>query len=457
MASAAVRSVAAPLTGLPDPVTTQDGQDSWSLGEVLKAHLTTLAAAGGTLRMVKDRFHHLLPSDPAVISDLNEARETWQRPPETFYQTEKLAVMGSLLAGVVHELNNPLSVVLGQTALLREVLGSGPHAAQAGKIALAAERCARIVKNFLAFARQQSPERQPVMLNQVVQETVELLAYSLRMDNVEVSLDLSEDLPPLWADPNQLHQIVVNLVTNAHHAMREVSDRRLTLTTRCDESGRWVRLEVADTGPGVPPAIRSRIFQPFFTTKPPGQGTGLGLSICQGIAEDHGGTVSLESPSGGGAVFVIRLPASVPPAPGVRGDEELPPVHGKRILLVEDEPNLSDLLADILSADGHHVDTAAHGIQALELLGEQASDLILSDIKMPELDGPGLYRELERRHPELCRRVIFLSGDALSPESSAFLSRTGALTLSKPFSLDEVRRVVQQTLRASVADPACCR
>jgi len=382
-------------------------------------------------------------------AERGRAEEELGRQRDALYQSEKLAAMGQLLAGVAHELNNPLSVITGHTAILRQTVG-GPLAERAEKIAKAAERCARIVKNFLALARQQPPERTRVDLNRVVREAVELLAYPLRVDNVEVSLDLADDLPALWADPHQLHQVVVNLVSNAHHAMRETpSSRRLTLATRHDAGRGWVHLEVADTGPGIPPEIQQRIFEPFFTTKPMGQGTGLGLSLCQGVIESHGGFIRVASQPGEGAVFVVELPAEAPPqaeseAPGT---EALPAVRGKTILVVDDEPEVADVLAELLAADGHQVETAANGVQALDKLRERAYDLIVSDLRMPELDGPGLYRELERRDPRLLRRLIFLTGDTLRPESREFLERTRAPSLTKPFDVAEVRRVVEQALR----------
>jgi CheY-like chemotaxis protein len=206
---------------------------------------------------------------------------------------------------------------------------------------------------------------------------------------------------------------------------------------------------VADTGPGIPPEVQRRIFEPFFTTKPPGEGTGLGLSLCHGIIEGHGGSIQTESAPEGGAVFLVELPVAAPPpiTPEARVAELLRPIRGKTVLVVDDEPEVASMLAEMLSADGHAVDTAGNGAIALEKLGERTYDLILSDMKMPELDGPGLYRELERRYPELTRRVLFLTGDTLGPEITEFLERTGARSLNKPFALEEARRVVQQVLR----------
>jgi anti-sigma regulatory factor (Ser/Thr protein kinase) len=214
----------------------------------------------------------------------------------------------------------------------------------------------------------------------------------LRVDDVTAVLELDPALPPLWADPHQLHQVVVNLVTNAHQAMRQSAPpRAITLATRLDPARGRVVLTVADTGPGIPPPIRQRIFEPFFTTKPPGHGTGLGLSLCQGIVEQHRGTIEVESPPGRGAVFRIELPVEAPPAESEAAAEaELPPIEGRTILLVDDEPDVAALLADLLAEDHHQVDVAHHGAAALGRLTRRAYDLILSDLRMPELDGPGL-------------------------------------------------------------------
>ena len=374
-----------------------------------------------------------------------------ERQREAMYHREKLAEMGSLLAGVAHELNNPLTVVIGRITLLRATMEGGPRAEGLDKAAAAADRCVRIVRNFLALARQRPPERQKTSLNQVVREAVELLAYLLRVNNVEVSFALAEDLPALWADSHQLHQVVVNLITNANQAMQEgAGPRRLTFTTRSDAERRRVIIEVADTGPGIPPAVQKRIFEPFFTTKPAGQGTGLGLPMCQGIVEGHGGSIRVESAPGHGARFVVELPVELPPVQ----DSEAPPTpaqprrRGGRILVVDDEPEVARLLEEILAADGHRVDTAVNGAEALGKLREGGYDAVLSDIRMPILDGPGLYRWLERERPQLTRRIVFMTGDTLSPQTREFLDASGAPTVEKPFDADVVRRLVAHILPA---------
>jgi signal transduction histidine kinase len=376
---------------------------------------------------------------------------------EALLQGEKLATMGTLLAGVAHELNNPLAVVLGRATLLAHKLADDPRAADAQKLVGAAEQAARIVRNFLALARQRPPERTRVHLGQLVQEAMELIIYPLRVDNVDVQVDLADSLPAVWADPHQLQQVVINLVTNAHHAMRQTPPpRRLTLSTRHDPVRNWVSLRVTDTGPGISPEVQARIFQPFFTTKPPGEGTGLGLALCQGIVEGHLGTIRVESALGHGAAFVVELPVDPrqTPRPEAGPVADAPLIRGKRILVVDDEPEVGEILRELLGQDGHVVDTVITGARALERLRERTYDAILSDNRMPGLDGPGLYRELEHGHPESVHRMILLSGDALPPRTQEFLRKSRVPIIYKPFDLDAVRRVVQRVLRTAGSPPA---
>jgi len=367
-------------------------------------------------------------------------------------QSEKVATMGSLLAGVAHELNNPLAIVMAHAQLLEEeAAGTDPDMeARTSKIVRATERCARIVKNFLALGRQRPPERDVVDVNGVIKHVLEMLSYGLRTEGVAVYTDLADPLPSLWADEHQLHQVLVNIITNAQHAMRAAPDpRRLRITT-APASGDRVRIAIADTGPGIPAELRDKVFEPFFTTKPAGEGTGLGLSLCRNIVAEHGGTMTVESEPGQGTTFVIELPiptsirqaaAAAPPRSAAVGPS-------KRLLVVDDEPDLASVLKEILTRAGHHVDVAHDGEAALVLLARTAYDLVLSDTKMPGMDGIGLYRELQRRFPGVSGRVIFLTGDVLSAEKRQFLESTGLPCLTKPFDVQEVGRLVHQQLRA---------
>jgi two-component system NtrC family sensor kinase len=360
--------------------------------------------------------------------------------------------MGNLLAGVAHELNSPLSVILGQVGLFAPS-GVDPNArARVKDIGEAAERCVRIVRSFLTMARRQPPERGHVSLNHLLPEAVELLAFELRIANIEVGFDLAKDLPLIWADAHQLKQVVVNLVTNARQAVQDAAGpRRLRLQTRHDVSSGRARIEVADSGPGIPREIRARIFDPFFTTKPDGEGTGLGLALARGIVESHGGAIGVDCEPGEGARFVIELPVGPPPGPAAGRDDldaAAPAVPGKTILVVDDEPAVASLLAEALARDGHKVDLAANGAVALRMLGARYYDLIVSDSGMPVLSGPELYREVERREPRLARRFVFVTGDILNPRTRAFLARTGAPQLEKPFTVESVKRVVRRALLA---------
>jgi CheY-like chemotaxis protein len=243
--------------------------------------------------------------------------------------------------------------------------------------------------------------------------------------------------------------VVLNLVTNAQDAMRGTDGpRMMVVSTSFDRATRRVRVEVSDTGPGIPAAVRPRLFEPFFTTKPQGQGTGLGLPLCQGIVENHGGTIEAESEEGKGALFRVLLPLELrrdaePEAAG--GAEQ---GKGGKILVVDDEEHVAAVLAEMLAVDGHRIDVAQNGALALDRLRQGTYDLVLSDIRMPELDGLGLYQEVRRLHPEMSRRFVFLTGDRLSAETGRFLASAGAPSLAKPFHLDEVLSVVRRMLQA---------
>jgi two-component system NtrC family sensor kinase len=385
--------------------------------------------------------------------DLRRQNETLevqiQERTHQLLEAGKLATMGNLLAGVAHELNSPLSVILGQVGLFSQT-GVDPKArARVKDIGEAAERCVRIVRSFLTMARRHPPERGHVSLNHLLREAVELLSFELRIASIEIVYDLERDLPLVWADGHQLKQVIVNLVTNARQAVQDSAPpRQLRLATRYDERHSSVGIEVADSGPGIPAELRARVFEPFFTTKPDGEGTGLGLALARGMVEGHGGSIEIESTPGEGARFIISLPLGAPPESQEESGElqAAGPVVGKSILVVDDEPAVASLLAEALSRDGYKVDMAANGAVALRMLGARDYDLIISDSGMPELNGRELYREIERREPRLSRRFVFVTGDILNPRTRAFLAETGAPQLEKPFTVESVKRVVRRAL-----------
>jgi two-component system NtrC family sensor kinase len=387
------------------------------------------------------------------ITEKKRAAEELIRQREMLHQREKLAALGSLLAGVAHELNNPLSVVVARAAILEERDEPATREA-ASKIRAAAERCARIVRTFLAMARQQQPERVPVAISEVVSAALDITGYALKTSGVEVELDLDEHAPPVLADADQLHQVFMNLIINAQHALQDHAlPRRLSLTSRFDATANVIRITVADNGPGIPESVRKRIFEPYFTTKPVGMGTGVGLAVCLGIVEAHGGTLTVESSHGTGTVFTIMLPAGSQEAGGAAESKQLNVRSARRsALVVDDEVGVRETLAEILTSSGHRVVAVASGREALERLGGERFDVVLTDIRMPDVDGRALYREIERRWPERASQVVFVSGDTLTSALRAFVAQSGRPVIEKPFLPSEVRRVVIETVTAIERD-----
>lgn len=389
------------------------------------------------------------------VLDLTEAKKAAAeiaRQREALAHSEKLTALGSLLAGVAHELNNPLSVVVGQAAMLQELCGDASLAGRAEKIRRAAERCARIVKTFLAMARRRPPEVSAVDLNAVIEASIDLVAYSLRTTDVTLELELGRDLPRVMADADQVNQVITNLMVNAQQALvdRPVP-RKLSISTRFDAAREEIVLTVADNGPGVPTELRQRIFEPFFTTKPTGVGTGVGLSMCVGVVESHGGRIALQETPGGGATFVVTFPArraaaSEAPAPETAA---APKTRSGRILVVDDEPEMAQMLAEILQRVGHKVETAGDGQEALDRLARRRYDLVLSDLRMPILDGPGLYKAVAERHPEQLARLMFITGDTLAPHVTAFLAQTPVNYIEKPLNPRAVQEAVERALAAA--------
>ena len=388
------------------------------------------------------------------ISERKRSEAEIARQREALYQSEKLSAQGSLLASVAHELNNPLSIVLGQAQLLRDAARIGASASglaeRANRIAQAAERCGRIVRGFLAMARQRRPEAaaetaRPVDIEAVLDDALNLLDYGLSSAGIQMQRERLDALPPLRGDADQLGQVVSNLLVNAQQALQERPEpRRLTVQTMLSLDRRWAEIVIADNGPGVKPELRRRIFEPFFTTKPDGGGTGIGLSVSLGIVEAHGGSLTVEDNQGGGACFTLRLP--LPEAmPDAAAGEEAAAIAdtpaGLPVLVVDDDPEVAELLREILLQAGYRVDLARHGGEALERIAAAEYAAILSDLRMPVLDGRGLLLRLRTERPDLAQRLIFISGDTLGLPGQqagqqaglADIRAEGRPVLEKPF------------------------
>ncbi len=377
------------------------------------------------------------------VSKLRTQEAELARQRETLHQAEKLAALGEVLAGVSHELNNPLSVLVGQAAILLETAPDDVVRRRAERLAEAAARCARIVRSFLAMARQRPGHGAPVGRGVIAREAVAMADREIAAAGAEVRVDLSPYPLQAAGDAEQLRQVVVNLVTNAAQALAgRPLPRRIDLSVRLDGTRGLVRVTVADTGPGVPAPIATRIFEPLFTTKV-GKGAGIGLALCHRVVTAHGGEIRLEPNPGGGALFAVELPlADLDPQARPDEDERGRPA-GLRVLVLDDDLDVLRTTAELLELDGHEPLQATSAREALGILCSRDVDVVISDVRMPDIDGLEFYRLVSARRPALADRFIFASGDTLRPEAARAIRDIGRPCLEKPFLPDEIRAILR--------------
>lgn len=412
-------------------------------------------------RPVLDREHRVI-GFLQIYSDVTGERQIQAK----MSQTEKMAAVGQLVSGIAHELNNPLTAIMGYTQLL---LGHGPRPDQleeARKVYQEAERARRIVKNLLYFARENRPQRSRTDINEIIERTLALRSYELKVENIKVSCELARDLPATLADPYQLQQVILNLLINAEQALVESRGQGNVLirTSLASKTGLGARgadrisVQIADDGPGIPAEIAYRVFDPFFTTKAPGVGTGLGLSIVYGIVHQHGGDVTFETQPGIGTKFAVELPiVSVPAERSMnlsrRHAGSAQRIPKGRILVIEDEPTVAQLIVDVLREEGHHVVSALDSKDGLERLACSSYNLIVCDLRMPGLDGPAFYEALVRAGSPLQNRILFVTGDTLGPRTLDFLLPKKLPYLAKPFLVEELKLAVHELLKSNEDEP----
>ncbi len=383
----------------------------------------------GTVGIIKD------------ITDLKAARRSLQ-------VTEKLSAMGELVSGVAHELNNPLTGVLGYAQLLMGGQMDARQRKSVERIFESALRCQKIVQNLLAFARRYPSEKRYLGLNGIIEKTIDLKAYQLRVNNLKIVKKLDPLIPKTMLDFNQMQQVLLNLINNAQQAVASHRGHG-TLTVASSAGEGVIRLEISDDGPGMAPEVLSKIFDPFFTTKAVGEGTGLGLSVSYGIIKDHGGRIWADSRVGEGTRINIELPV-ITDAHLAEGGQASVSGRGSneplslRVLAVDDEAVILDLIVDAFGRDGRHtIDTAGGAREALQKLEHRSYDILLLDLKMPGMDGQQLFQEIRRRWPDLARRVIFASGDTLHPDTRHFLDTSGCPCVDKPFKLEHLASAME--------------
>ena len=367
-------------------------------------------------------------------------------------QAAKMSAVGQLVSGVAHELNNPLSVIIGYGQLLlgRDVPPTFRRPVEL--MVTQGERMGKIVRNLLYVARQRPPERAAVNVPYVMEQTLALRINQLTLSKITVRKEFADDVPLTLGDAQQLEQVFLNLLLNAEQAILEAKPQgEIVLRAQLRPESETIVAQVIDDGPGIPPESLSRIFEPFYTTKTVGMGTGLGLSVSYGIVQEHGGRLSVQSEPGH-TVFTLELPVIVPPSPEP-SDEPHPATDGagKVALVVEDEPAVLDLIVTLLGESGWRVDVAAGGRAAFERLRAEPYDLIVSDMRMPDGDGEELYRNAIALNGDHARRFIFITGDTATNGAWAFLEGTDIPMVEKPFKPRTFEEAVARIISAAAS------
>lgn len=390
-----------------------------------------------------------------LYEETTRAYEDLRRTQEQLLQSEKMSAVGQLISGVAHELNNPLTAIVGYAQLLEQEPLNERALDFVQKLYKQTQRTRRVVQNLLSFARQRKPLKQDVDLRRVIDEALALRDYDLKLNNIALERDFSEAFPHVVADAHQLEQVFLNIINNAVDAMLDgARGGMLRVSARVDEERNCAVVEMRDTGPGIKDP--KRIFDPFYTTKTVGKGTGLGLSICYGIVKEHAGDITAFNHPEGGAVFQVRLPLTTQSrfaetVPAVIPNEAL---KGK-ILVIDDEEAVLDLERELLFGAGAEVHCAQSGADAIRLLRMQTFDAIVIDSKMPgEYDASDVYLWVLQNHPEMASRFVFTISHSSEASVRVFLEEYSLTHIEKPFQVSELiatlRRIIGQQKAAAV-------
>jgi PAS domain S-box-containing protein len=389
-----------------------------------------------------------------LYEETTRAYDDLRRTQEQLLQSEKMSAIGQLIAGVAHELNNPLTAILGYAQLLESEALDERSLDFVRKLLKQAQRTHRLVQNLLSFARQRTPQKIPVDIRRVVDDTLALREYDFKRGNIAVQRDIAEELPAVTADPHQLEQVFLNIINNAVDAMLEM-ERGGALFVRVSAENAEVCVEFRDTGPGI--TDPKRIFDPFYTTKPVGKGTGLGLSICYGILKEHGGEIEARNVPEGGAALLVRLPAAGKPevahAPAPPPARQLA-LQG-RLLLVEDEEAVLEFEREVLVGAGADVAAASDPEQARVLLNSAPFDALILNGSMPNgWKAVEMYDWLAEHHPAMLRRLLF-TFSTLDGPTQTFLDRKRIPYLVKPFEVADLisssRKLLEKALPATAS------
>ena len=391
------------------------------------------------------------------VSERKEAEARRSQLEVQLRQSQKREAIGTLASGIAHDFNNVLTAIMGQAQLLHEEC-EGPERTRAVEILQASARARDVVRQLLTFARSTGHEHRPVRLQQVIGEALQLLRASVPA-SVQLEAAIDSGAAMVLADQGQMHQVVINLVTNAAAALQGRTGTVGVFLGNLPAAGdattpRMVRLRVTDDGVGMTPEVLERIFEPFFTTRPLGEGTGLGLAVVQGIVQDHGGQIFVRSTPGTGTTFDVELPASgverpqpvAPPGPAPRG-------AGERLLVVDDEQAIARVVSEQLRRLGYVVTAVSDPEEALELVAEDPEDfdLLLTDLQMPRMDGIELAARVAQLRPQL--PVVLSTGNRWSVPASTARAAGIREIVDKPFRIEELAHVLRGVLQGAASPP----
>jgi PAS domain S-box-containing protein len=426
-----------PIIDLINPIVTKNGDIKW-----VSTNAFPILNTDGSLKGYR--------GSDLDITERKKGEEKQRKLQEKAEMSSHLAAVGEMAAGIAHEINNPLTSIIGFADLLtqnrslpedvRECLTVINHSSL---------RVKDIVKRMLTFARQIEPTQTAVDITELIDHTLELRSYALKTSNIKVIRDYTADLPMITIDPGQIQQVLLNLVVNAEFAMRSAHDKGV-LTIRAEKTASHVRITVSDDGPGVPEDILNKVFNPFFTTKELGEGTGLGLSLSIGIVHEHKGDLRCESIPGQGASFILELPVTeAKPAPAfqpVEPKESKSTVTNTRVLIVDDEESIRFMLKRALSDEGFLVEVCEHAEHAVDHIINGNYDVILADIRMPGLNGIELHKHISKTAPKMGRRIIMITGDVYDKSHHEYISEHQIPLVGKPFDLATILRDIQQLM-----------
>jgi len=381
----------------------------------------------------------------AEVRDLRAQLAAEQR---ALVACHRMMMLGRLLSDVAHEVSNPLTTLVARSAMIRMSSTLEDAHRHAGIIEQQGQRAARSMRALSIFGQRHEPGRVLIDLNEVVRAALELERHQLAGSNITVAAELEPGLPHVSGEEQELQQIVLNLVLNAFEAIAATRPGgAITVSTHADEEKVWV--SIRDDGPGMPPEVADRAFQPFFTTKE--ERLGLGLGIARELAIAHGGDIAAHSVEGVGTIVTLSLPRPVAAPPAVSESAAPEGAPAARLLVVDDETDVGELLSDILRTRGYETQYVASPKAALELMRDRDFQGVLMDLRMPEMSGTELWRELQRERPALALKTIFMTGDYASPETAAMVGATERPFLSKPFRPDELDLALA-TLNRSTKD-----